>query len=101
MNLSLKSDAPTTAGGNQANEAALSISDARAKVMNERSLIRATQYIIAINGSTYSEAAVRDLSELPSDEFSPREAVSALQSVGFAAAFGPMKPTDIRPSHCR
>lgn len=100
MNLPLRSDAPSATGGSETNEPATSISDSYSKIINERSLIRATQYIIAINGSTYSEAAVRDLSELPSDEFSPREAVSALQSVGFAAAFGPMKPTDIRPSHC-
>ena len=67
---------------------------------NEASLIRATQYLLSINGSSYSEAAIRDLSELPTATFGPKEAVSALQVAGFTAAFGPLPPTEISPSHC-
>lgn len=67
---------------------------------DEGSLIRAVQYLLSINGSSYSEAAVRDLSELPSEAFGPKEAVSALQATGFRAAFGELLPAEIAPSQC-
>lgn len=67
---------------------------------DEASLIRAVQYLLSINSISYSEAAIRDLAELPSELFGPKEAVSALQAAGFTAAFGPLPPTEIAPSHC-
>lgn len=75
-------------------------SEAATVPWNEASLIRAVQYLLSINGSTYSEAAIRDLAELPSEVFGPKEAVSALQTAGFKAAFGPLSPAEIDPSHC-
>lgn len=67
---------------------------------DEASLIRAIQYLLSIDGGTYSDAAIRDLSEVPSDVFGPKEAVSALQAAGFTAAFGPMPSGSITPGHC-
>ncbi|WP_430464786.1 type I secretion system permease/ATPase [Tabrizicola sp.] len=66
----------------------------------EKSLARAVQHMLAMNGLNYSEAAVRDLAETVNTFFGPAEAISALKSLGFATGFGPIDPKDISPGHC-
>ena len=49
---------------------------------------------------TFSRAAVRDLPELVGDNFGIREAVSALEHVGFDASFGQIQLKKIGIGHC-
>lgn len=100
MNLTLRSD-DTPVEATEVPEAAAPAPElAPEPAWNEDSLIRAVRYILSINGSSYSEAAVRDLSEFPTALFGPKDAVSALQTAGFKAAFGPLAAADISPSQC-
>ena len=71
------------------------------KVQIERSIIEATQLILREFGIRKSGAAIRDAVEVPFKEIGPREAVSALSSLGFKSSFGSIKlkklPTDFFP----
>lgn len=75
-------------------------SPSEASQFDEVSLLRAVQYLLSLQGLSYSDAAIRDLSEMPSAVFGPKEAVSALRMAGFEAGFGPLEPTDLTPGHC-
>jgi ATP-binding cassette subfamily C protein LapB len=66
----------------------------------QMSLTRAVQHFLAANGLNYSEVSVRDLSEIGTVQFGPAEAVSALNSLGFASGFGLLDPKDITAGHC-
>lgn len=66
----------------------------------ETSLIPAVQHFLALSGMVFSQGAVRDLSELNSEYFDLRSAVSALGYVGFAATYGEMKLKKLRSAHC-
>lgn len=70
------------------------------KPNNEHTLIRAVQKILSLSGMTFSRAAVRDLPELVGDNFGIREAVSALEHVGFEASFGQIQLKKIGIGHC-
>jgi ATP-binding cassette subfamily C protein LapB len=70
------------------------------KPNNEHTLILAVQKILSLSGMTFSRAAVRDLPELVGDNFGIREAVSALQHVGFEASFGQIQLKKIGIGHC-
>lgn len=70
------------------------------KPNNEQTLILAVQKILSLSGMTFSRAAVRDLPELVGDNFGIREAVSALQHVGFEASFGQIQLKKIGIGHC-
>jgi ATP-binding cassette subfamily C protein LapB len=64
------------------------------------SLTRAVRHFLAANGLNYSEVAVRELSEIGTVQFGPAEAVSALNSLGFASGFGLLEPKNIIAEHC-
>jgi ATP-binding cassette subfamily C protein LapB len=64
------------------------------------SLTRAIQRFLAAHGLNYSEAAVRDLSEIGTVQFGPAEAVSALNSLDFVSGFGALDPKTITSGHC-
>jgi ATP-binding cassette subfamily C protein LapB len=66
----------------------------------QMSLTRAVRHFLAANGLNYSEVAVRDLSEIGTVQFGPAEAVSALNSLGFASGFGLLEPKNIIAEHC-
>ena len=70
------------------------------KPNNEQTLILAVQKILSLSGMTFSRAAVRDLPELVGDNFGIREAVSALEHVGFEASFGQIQLKKIGIGHC-
>lgn len=67
---------------------------------SEHSLILAVQHILTLNGTAFSEGAIRDLPELPSEAFDLRAAVSALRHVGYEASVGELQMSSIEPSHC-
>lgn len=54
----------------------------------EKSLVAATRVLLRQYGIRKSAAAVRDAVEMPHKTFSPKQAVSALSSLGFKASFG-------------
>lgn len=66
----------------------------------ERSLISAVQHILALNGTAFSEGAIRDLPELIREAFDPKAAVSALRHVGFEASLGELPVNALAPTHC-
>lgn len=66
----------------------------------ERSLILAVQHILALNGTAFSEGAIRDLPELIREAFDPKAAVSALRHVGFEASLGELPVNALAPTHC-
>lgn len=70
------------------------------KIDVQTPLICAVQHILSLSGMAFSAGAVRDLPELNSELFDPIAAVSALRHMGFETNYGPMTPTDLRPSHC-
>ena len=55
---------------------------------SEKSLILAVRVLLREHGVRKSAAAIRDAVEMPHDVFSPRQAVSAMSSLGFKASFG-------------
>lgn len=63
-------------------------------------LAQALQHILKMKGLNYSEPAIRDLPSISSEFFGPAEAVSALQTVGYEAAFGSLNIADITPGQC-
>ena len=58
--------------------------------VNERSLLATVRSLIKAYGVRKSAAAIRDAVEMPHETFGPKEAVSALSSLGFKASFGKM-----------
>lgn len=66
----------------------------------EQSLILAVQHILALNGTVFSEGAIRDLPELIREAFDPQAAVSALRHVGFEASLGELSASALVSSHC-
>ena len=67
----------------------------------ERSILEATRLLLREFGIRKSGAAIRDAIEVPFTEIGPREAVSALSSLGFKSSFGSIKlkklPTEFFP----
>jgi len=55
---------------------------------SEKSLILAVRVLLREHGVRKSAAAIRDAVEMPHDVFAPRQAVSAMSSLGFKASFG-------------
>ena len=51
--------------------------------LKETSLVEATRNLLKFHGIRKSAAAVREAVEMPHEVFSPKEAVSALSSLGF------------------
>lgn len=66
----------------------------------EQSLILAVQHVLALNGTAFSEGAIRDLPELIREAFDPQAAVSALRHVGFEASLGEFPASALVPAHC-
>ena len=66
----------------------------------EQSLILAVQHVLALNGTAFSEGAIRDLPELIREAFDPQAAVSALRHVGFEASLGELSASALVSSHC-
>ena len=66
----------------------------------EQSLILAVQHVLALNGTAFSEGAIRDLPELIREAFDPPAAVSALLHVGFEASFGELLVSALVPAQC-
>ena len=66
----------------------------------ELSLIRAVRRLLAMQGVSVSEAAVRDLPDQVADRFGPEAAVSALSHLGHEASFGEMPADRLTPGHC-
>ncbi|MFP1646609.1 type I secretion system permease/ATPase [Pontitalea aquivivens] len=66
----------------------------------EQSLILAVQHILALNGTAFSEGAIRDLPELIREAFDPKAAVSAMRHVGFEASLGELPVNALAPAHC-
>ncbi|MCL7466097.1 type I secretion system permease/ATPase [Phaeovulum sp. NW3] len=66
----------------------------------EQSLILAVQHVLALNGTAFSEGAIRDLPELIREVFDPQAAVSALRHVGFEASLGEFPASALVPAHC-
>lgn len=66
----------------------------------EQSLILAVQHVLALNGTAFSEGAIRDLPELIREAFDPQAAVSALRHVGFEASLGEFPVSALVPAHC-
>ena len=74
--------------------------DVEMTISLQASLTRAIQRFLAAHGLNYSEAAVRDLSEIGTVQFGPAEAVSALNSLDFVSGFGALDPKTITAGHC-
>ena len=74
--------------------------DVEMTISLQASLTRAIQRFLAAHGLNYSEAAVRDLSEIGTVQFGPAEAVSALNSLDFVSGFGALDPKTITSGHC-
>ncbi|MCR9152302.1 MAG: type I secretion system permease/ATPase [Rhodobacteraceae bacterium] len=66
----------------------------------ELSLIRAVRRLLAMQGVSVSEAAVRDLPDQVAERFGPAAAVSALSHMGHDASFGEMPAARLTPGHC-
>ena len=74
--------------------------DVEMTISLQASLTKAIQRFLAAHGLNYSEAAVRDLSEIGTVQFGPAEAVSALNSLDFVSGFGALDPKTITAGHC-
>ena len=74
--------------------------DVEMTISLQASLSKAIQRFLAAHGLNYSEAAVRDLSEIGTVQFGPAEAVSALNSLDFVSGFGALDPKTITSGHC-
>ena len=57
----------------------------------EASLISSVRHLLREYGTRKSGAAIRDAVEMPHDLLGPKEAVSAITSLGFKASFGNMR----------
>jgi ATP-binding cassette subfamily C protein LapB len=62
---------------------------------SEKSLILAVRVLLREHGVRKSAAAIRDAVEMPHDVFAPRQAVSAISSLGFKASFGNLSLANI------
>ena len=62
---------------------------------SEKSLILSVRVLLREHGVRKSAAAIRDAVEMPHDVFSPKQAVSAISSLGFKASFGNLSLTRI------
>lgn len=67
---------------------------------SEASLIAAVQQILALNGTAFSEGAIRDLPELSGAAFDLRATISALRHAGFEASLGELAAGALDPAHC-
>jgi len=56
--------------------------------ISEKSLILSVRVLLKEHGVRKSAAAIRDAVEMPHDVFAPKQAVSAMSSLGFKASFG-------------
>ena len=63
----------------------------KADLDREKVIIEATRLILRQHGIRKSGAAVRDSVEIAHSVFGPKEAVSALNSIGFKSSFGNIK----------
>lgn len=62
-------------------------------------LMRALQAWLGLDGKTLSVGAIRDLGSPSAGDFTPKEAVSALTSLGYKSNFGRLKVRSYRQSH--
>jgi len=62
---------------------------------SEKSLILSVRALLREHGVRKSAAAIRDAVEMPHDVFAPKQAVSAISSLGFKASFGNLSLTSI------
>ena len=62
---------------------------------SEKSLILSVRVLLREHGVRKSAAAIRDAVEMPHDVFAPKQAVSAISSLGFKASFGNLSLSSI------
>ena len=62
---------------------------------SEKSLILSVRVLLREHGVRKSAAAIRDAVEMPHDVFAPKQAVSAISSLGFKASFGNLSLSNI------
>lgn len=65
---------------------------------DDQSLLYATRALLRLHGIRKSRTAIRDAVEMPHSIFGPREAVSALNVLGFNSSFGALRITEINPN---
>ena len=62
---------------------------------SEKSLILSVRALLREHGVRKSAAAIRDAVEMPHEVFAPKQAVSAVSSLGFKASFGNLSLSSI------
>lgn len=62
-------------------------------------LLRAVQGFLSLDGKAFSTGAIRDLGNPDELEFTAKEAVNALTTLGYRSNFGRLKARSFKPSH--